>query len=1208
MTEIRPFSTENFEQKLGNFLSYISKITFRETEFSTDERRTKIFETLRFDQFYLQIKQIFRTDFEPSSVKRIYKRICYNPDYEVEWSELFGYSLAEKNADGSAGGGGADQDEDDNDDDDKTARNDNDMEEVQIFANSYKFRVGEASGEKARRDILMCIYMALDIDAFFTVAQKGTVCFWNNRLKLQACTYLKEQSDGWLSGCCYLPNIKRVFITAERSLTSWDFRNNKSQNKKQNNTITLLSMVNQMNIMVNMTCIDSIYKWNILKETDKVIIGDSFGHIMTFVLNVNELSSNNIKSDITDRSKAVLFLDPIKNELVKKKIHDEAVTKIRYIPELSSFISCSSSETCSLAIEELEKFEKKDLRIHRQVAINKGLNTFCYCVRANLIATGGVDKVIRLFNPLVVNKTCGKLLGHLFTLVDLVCNEEDQHLISLSSERVFRVWDLATLKCIQVFSDTESRPGEKRIFCLAFDQKRDKLFTCSSVIDCWPLTRSINETAQLPHTHEKPLVSICHSTNQIASVCSESILKAWETDTGKLIYTIKEIHGPSVEVTCMEIDPSGYRLVTGAKNGSIKVWDFGAGQELKYKLNFEYATLTDESDSSTAWNDMRGIIDVYYVKMEEELMIAVLSMDNTIKMYLDSLEINDLILVHTYDHWEHLIRTSKVFSSGLAAKRRSDLKRFNSKLHSMDKIEEESNKSKLKLRLEKKSFSLQREDSLRDGSRKMSLESMNSYTKLSRIKTAVKPVNYPKPSFYFKDKQWFLVGNKQVLIWDLVEKSIKYKIAEFPNDYVMTSSLKKCLDEAHGIEHDKAAAHTLRQVITITVIMNKNKTENKISLEVAEENDDDDQAESVIATETIKPEESPIEKPIEKKTTSDQQQLHHHRHHEKKVDHSHQDKAALETAATDATETNHSPIIVTSHADSSIRFWSLTNALGGELGSSTLLHEIISPMSSLTGSVITSMCSDQFAKYLYMGDSLGYITMFSIRNFCDKVKTNQKINYLTNDANLITMKVCWKAHLNKIVKLNFVHASKILLSASTDESVRVWWGARGRFIGFLGQTKLFLVPNDDTAAWVPPYDISETPIYSNKMNADKSIEKKYDYHLVYDKARMIYPGSSKSVETGYKNFNDERYFEALVKPYRPFNGSTSLKSSMLLNEGSVFSSLPLYQEKTMVAPDLRRFLAQNPYRHKGKEITYLAFERRNAAKNNSKKNEPQPIP
>ena len=143
-------------------------------------------------------------------------------------------------------------------------------------------------------------------------------------------------------------------------------------------------MANQMNTLINMTCIDSIYKTNQSKETDKLIVGDSFGNIMTFTININELSSNNTKADIIDPTKTVVQLDNIKNEFVKKKIHDEGVTKvfivhfslkmtlnyfllkrikkIKYIPQLSSFISCSSSETVSLAIEELEKFEKKDLR------------------------------------------------------------------------------------------------------------------------------------------------------------------------------------------------------------------------------------------------------------------------------------------------------------------------------------------------------------------------------------------------------------------------------------------------------------------------------------------------------------------------------------------------------------------------------------------------------------------------------------------------------------------------------------------------------------------------------------------------------------------------------------------------------------------------------------------------------------------------------
>jgi hypothetical protein len=33
--------------------------------------------------------------------------------------------------------------------------------------------------------------------------------------------------------------------------------------------------------------------------------------------------------------------------------------------------------------------------------------------------------------------------------------------------------------------------------------------------------------------------------------------------------------------------------------------------------------------------------------------------------------------------------------------------------------------------------------------------------------------NLPKASYYFKN--WFLIGDKEVLIWDLVEKTIKHR-------------------------------------------------------------------------------------------------------------------------------------------------------------------------------------------------------------------------------------------------------------------------------------------------------------------------------------------------------------------------------------------------------------------------------------------------
>jgi len=64
--------------------------------------------------------------------------------------------------------------------------------------------------------------------------------------------------------------------------------------------------------------------------------------------------------------------------------------------------------------------------------------------------TGGADKIVRLWNPGVINKPTARLVGHRFSIVDVAVNEEDQHVISVSSSMVVRVWDVHTLNSLQV--------------------------------------------------------------------------------------------------------------------------------------------------------------------------------------------------------------------------------------------------------------------------------------------------------------------------------------------------------------------------------------------------------------------------------------------------------------------------------------------------------------------------------------------------------------------------------------------------------------------------------------------------------------------------------------------------------------------------------------------------------------------------------------
>ena len=51
------------------------------------------------------------------------------------------------------------------------------------------------------------------------------------------------------------------------------------------------------------------------------------------------------------------------------------------------------------------------------------------------------------------------------------------------------------------------------------------------------------------------------------TVCSESVVKVWEAETGKAVYQIPDAHGSNIEITHMSLDKTGYRLASGAFDG-----------------------------------------------------------------------------------------------------------------------------------------------------------------------------------------------------------------------------------------------------------------------------------------------------------------------------------------------------------------------------------------------------------------------------------------------------------------------------------------------------------------------------------------------------------------------------------------------------------------------------------------------------------------
>ncbi|XP_064601013.1 WD repeat-containing protein 64-like [Liolophura sinensis] len=1091
----RPYTENTFQQKLQEFHALIKVLTFQDTEATPEERRQLITENLRFDQFCESIRSVFGSDIKNQDLKALYRKITTNPDAKVDWSELFGYFQS-----------GVEEEE-------PTS-----AEEVSVFTVSKRRRVGEAAGDRKRRDTVQCIRYIPNVDLFVTVSQKGGLSIWNGKMRLQACTDINESA--WSTGCDYLPTLRRVACCTERSIVIWD---NRAKGKNQ-------SIFSIKPIEHSPQCMTYIPIPGQSHE-DTIMFGDDQGYINVLSIAAKDLTMKNSKGVDRRNNNNNLVLEPHKltSPIRRRKLHDDWVLKVRYFPELRCFASCSPSSSQSFVLEEIERiYDNGEVR---GVAIPKGVNAFDYCARANIIATGGVDKAIRLWHPHIFSRPTGKLMGHLFTIVDICCNERDQHIISLSTARVIRVWDIHTLTSLQVFTDNEERPGEKRIYSMIFDNKHEKLVTGSSVIDAWPLTRSVQDTMQVPHTHDRPISQVLYNAelNQVITVCTESVIKVWEMEAGKLVYQITDAHGPNIELTAIALDKSGYRLASGAYDGSLKVWDFGSGQEIKWKTGEG----TDEDLSIT------GLI---YSQLGVERVILVSGWNNRVKIILDSNDNYDLPVLREF---------SDVYYWTQEPSTPSSTNPFN-KNHPLPEIGQQN--VRLSSIFRKESILVSHEVTCAD---------------------ALSP-------------NVLITGchNGNIVMWN-IEKSVVDKVFEIPEPEAESDEEKPA---TRGKQPDKRV-HMVRVLVRTVRKLDpeyiKSLTRH-LSAEFVDDGNYDNQSRlrsqltsgvssSTDHTRSQRPPtgQSPvpeveieIDDSVLKDITKDEGQEVVKGDGTENADKAGDIPVAVAdgkdlgatTQAVDAESMvdpdakmiveKFEPIIVSVHQDAYIRFWTMEG----------LLLREVTAMTRRQGSAVTAVCTDLDCNIMVTGDNKGYLTLWDIAKFLEDPESEE--------AELIKQLISWRAHLVRVVSLCYVDSMSSILSGSADGSTRIWWGKRGRFIGFFGQHRPFNFPVSGQVSSTPtlPYDITEGPLAPLKsMSARQRIRAVHqlEYPLIFDQLRWKPFRRSAYVRdsTSDKQPEDKKFFEALIKP-KAYNHHLESFTTGEMKQGAVFRALPVYRVTT----------------------------------------------
>ncbi|KAL5011758.1 hypothetical protein ScPMuIL_010309 [Solemya velum] len=289
-------------------------------------------------------------------------------------------------------------------------------------------------------------------------------------------------------------------------------------------------------------------------------------------------------------------------EFIRWKVHLDWVQQLKYYHELGQVISCSNHANTALVIgctkgsthveqqlKELkepqgDKIKQKAFFAYsntrtRQDAdqsifkVYKGVKCFDFSKSKNIIVTGGMDRIIRLWNPYVPSKPTAMLRGHNAPIFYLAIAEEDSRIFSISTDKCNKVWDIQDHNCLLTVRPKGHKIRGDLQSC-HYSNVSKSLAVATDHMAALNLRLKPVLHADIVISHKEP-VTCCKynpSFKQVVTCSEGSVIKLWDFETGTAIFDFGEAHGDSA-ITCMIFDNTGRSPRVGRRD-CIDSWTF----------------------------------------------------------------------------------------------------------------------------------------------------------------------------------------------------------------------------------------------------------------------------------------------------------------------------------------------------------------------------------------------------------------------------------------------------------------------------------------------------------------------------------------------------------------------------------------------------------------------------------------------------------
>ncbi|XP_051253152.1 WD repeat-containing protein on Y chromosome isoform X2 [Dicentrarchus labrax] len=333
---------------------------------------------------------------------------------------------------------------------------------------------------------------------------------------------------------------------------------------------------------------------------------------------------------------------------VRWKVHQDWVTQAKYFQGFQAVVSSSNEESSSLVIgrvlpltdaeQQLNEireacYEGKSKKVQlswtpqhrascdqRVFTIHKGVKTFDLCQKHSLLVTGGMDRLIRMWNPHFSGKPTGVLKGHSAPIIYLGIFSADSQIFSVSIDRTVKIWDIQD-QCCLFTAEPKANRIHGDISACSYSSAMRSLYIAADCMAVLSLKIRPQLHSRLTVSHNEPVMCCGYSEEfrQVVSCTEGSVVKVWDFDTGRQIFEFGGTHDLSV-ITCMTFDPKGRRLITGGRDGCLKIWNFNNGQCLK--------TLQKDGES-------REVFDCIFLKVHRNFYVMSVGRDRKIDIYSD---------------------------------------------------------------------------------------------------------------------------------------------------------------------------------------------------------------------------------------------------------------------------------------------------------------------------------------------------------------------------------------------------------------------------------------------------------------------------------------------------------------------------------------------------------------------------------------------